>query len=254
MKPEEIAAYIGAAAWLPAIVGMIRHQIMKPKLRLIPNSFGEIGYTSNGPIINFLMAFAVENKDLIIDGLDMVIKHQNGEERNFRWYGLGETISQTSDATGIKEIVSKDQVPLAVKIVTQNLLEKFVRFQEPRYHTGDNVASQALVSRYAFLRQRDPQSYVADLLQSQELETAVRYRQDWFCWREGRYEVTLKPTSMQEFAMVETKFSFELTAENIALLRKNLENVRDDVHQIISTGRVTQIPWQWINAQFVKAS
>lgn len=252
MKPEEIAAYIGAAAWAPSIIGKIREYIVKPNLRLIPNSFGEISYTSSGPIINFQMAFAVESKDLILDGLTVKVAHEDGEERWFQWHGLAETISQVSDATGVKEIVRKDQVPIAIKILTSNLLEKFVRFQEPRYHARDNDLAQPLIALLDFTRQQNPQNYAAEVLRSQPFDAAVRHRQDWFCWKEGRYDVTLVPSALQPFKAIDSRFSFSLSADNIATLRRNLPILRDDLEQIISNGRQTQAPWQWVNVQFRK--
>ena len=56
MKPEEIAAYIGAAAWLPQIAAWIYRSVIKPKLRVIPNQFAEVGFTTYGPIFNVRMA------------------------------------------------------------------------------------------------------------------------------------------------------------------------------------------------------
>ncbi|HQU09324.1 MAG TPA: hypothetical protein PLV25_05120, partial [Opitutales bacterium] len=107
LKPEEIAAYIGAAAWLPQILAWIYRAVVKPKLRVVPNQMAEVGFTSFGPIFNVRIAFFVENRDLIIDGIDLVVRHEGGEERMFRWAGLGETFSEITDAAGNKQIVSK---------------------------------------------------------------------------------------------------------------------------------------------------
>src|SRR5690348_9666774 len=59
MKPEEIAAYIGAAAWLPQIITWLYRGIVRPSVRLVPNQYAEAGFTSLGPIFNLRMAFSV---------------------------------------------------------------------------------------------------------------------------------------------------------------------------------------------------
>jgi len=109
LKPEEIAAYIGAAAWAPQIIAWLYKALIRPKLRVVPGQFGEVGFTNYGPIFNVRMAFFVENHDLIIDGIDITLRHTDGESHEFRWAGLGETFSEITDSSGKKQIVSKDQ-------------------------------------------------------------------------------------------------------------------------------------------------
>jgi hypothetical protein len=169
MSPEEIAAYIGAAAWLPQIATWFYQWFVQPSIRLLPNQYAEAGFSSYGPIFNLRMAFSVENKDVIIDSMTLVLRHQNGESRSLRWAGLGETFSEITDASGNKQIVGRDQSPIAIKVGTQTLLEKFVRFQEPRYHESERPLIQALVAHFNFLKQTTPQNYVNEVLASREL-------------------------------------------------------------------------------------
>mgnify|MGYP007040716840 FL=1 len=169
MKAEELAAYIGAAAWMPQILTWIYRAVTKPKLRIVPDAKGEVGFTTYGPIFNIRMAFFVENRDLIIDGVTLSITHADGDEHEMRWAGLGETFSEITDGKGNRQIVSKDQTPIAIKVPTQALVEKFVRFQEPRFHAADEPTTRALVTHFNFLKQKSPESFVQDVLASKEL-------------------------------------------------------------------------------------
>ena len=169
MKPEEIAAYIGAAAWLPQIATWLYHKFILPSIRIVPNQYAQVGFTSLGSIFNVQMAFSVENKDIIVDGIDIRIRHEDGESRTLRWAGLAETFSEITDAAGNKQVVSREQAPIAIKIGTISLLEKFVRFQEPRYHEADRPLFQALVAHFNYLKQTSPDNYVAEVLKSKEL-------------------------------------------------------------------------------------
>ena len=60
MTPGEIAAYIGAAAWLPQLINVFYKYITKPKLRVFFNNTAEISYTSLGPILNIRMGVLAE--------------------------------------------------------------------------------------------------------------------------------------------------------------------------------------------------
>lgn len=118
---------------------------------------------------NVRMAFLVENRDLIVDGLDLSLRHEDGETRSFRWAGLSETFSEITDSSGNRQIVSKDQSPTAIKVVVQSLLEKFVRFQEPRFHQVDGEKTRALVAQFNFLKQKSPDNFVPEVLLSKSI-------------------------------------------------------------------------------------
>jgi hypothetical protein len=251
LKPEEIAAYIGAAAWLPQILVWIYRATVYPRLRVVPDQRAEVGFTNFGPIFNVRMAFFVENRDLIIDGIDLIFRHEGGEERIFRWAGLGETFSEITDAAGNKQIVSKDQTPIAIKVATQSLLEKFVRFQEPRFHAADGLTTKALVSHFNFLKQKSPDAFVQPVLESKEYFSVVEQRKKWFCWKPGRYELTLKPSSPQKFKLVGSTFAFELQEVDVDLLRRNVPLVDTEIKNIIMSNvpdtKPDQLTWQWAN-------
>ena len=251
MKPEELAAYIGAAAWLPQIAVWIYRAVVKPKLRVVPDQVAEVGFTTYGPIVNLRMAFFVENLDLIIDGVELLVRHEDGEGRVFRWAGLGETFSEITDAAGNKQIISKDQTPIAVKVVVQALLDRFVRFQEPRFHEVDAAATRALVGHFNFLKQKSPDSFVPEALESREYFAVIDARQKWFHWKPGHYDLSLKPSSPQHFNLVDANFSFELSAEDIEHLRKNLPVIATELRNVICSNlqdyKPVPVHWQWAN-------
>jgi hypothetical protein len=171
-KPDEIAAYIGAAAWLPQILTWLYNKLSKPKVIIVPDKTAEIGFTRFGPIFNLRMAIASENRDVIINSLEMILTHEDGETRKFLWSGFSETFSEITDEDGRRQVVSRDQTPIALKISTQILTEKFFRFQEPRYHEQDRKFTIPLVEHFKFLKSQtpnDPHEYVKKTLESKEL-------------------------------------------------------------------------------------
>ncbi len=251
MRPEEIAAYIGAAAWLPQIGAWIYRWFVRPSIRIVPNPYAEAGFTSYGPIFNLRMAFSVENKDIVIDGMSLVLRHEDGETRTLRWAGLGETFSEITDAAGNKQVVGRDQSPIAIKVGTQTLLEKFVRFQEPRYHESDRPLIQALVAHFNFLKQTKPQGYVAEVLSSKELFALLEARGKSFWWKPGRYDFEVQLTSPQKFHLVSPYFHFELTTNDVERLKSNIITSEIDIKNIISSNlpdfQVQPVNWNWAN-------
>jgi hypothetical protein len=255
LKPEELAAYIGAAAWVPQIFTWVYNALLKSKLRIVPDQTAEIGFTSVGPIFNVRMAFFVEGRDLIIDGINLLVRHEGGEVREFRWAGLGEKFSEITDAAGNKQIISKDQTPIAIKVVTQSLLDKFVRFQEPRYHAADNIAARALVSQFNFLKQKFPDGCVGEVQSTREYCSLVQHRQDWFWWKPGRYNVTITPSSPQKFEIIDARFAFTLQEAEIDILKRNLPIVEIDIKNTINSNLPNPdyqpVNWQWANVSLI---
>ena len=83
MTAAELAAYIGAAAWLPQIVSWVHRWFVTPKITIIPDRYADVGFTSYGPIFNVRMAFASDRKDAIIDGFELVVQHTDGDVGHF---------------------------------------------------------------------------------------------------------------------------------------------------------------------------
>lgn len=150
MTAAEIAAYIGAAAWLPQIALWAYRYFANASITIVPNRYAEVGFTSYGPIFNVRMALSVDRKDVIVDGFELTFQHADGETRTFRWSGLNETFSEIRDDAGNRQVVSRDQVPIALKIGTESLIEKFGRFQEPRYHEAVRPALSNLIAHLNF--------------------------------------------------------------------------------------------------------
>ena len=66
---ENITLYLsilGALAWLPEIIKLIKNIINKPKISIISDKNLELGFTLYGPIINLGLAFSSERKDALI--------------------------------------------------------------------------------------------------------------------------------------------------------------------------------------------
>ena len=59
MTPVEIAAYIGAGAWIPQIISWIYKRMSHPIVKIVADSQAEIGYSYYGPIFNLNLTISV---------------------------------------------------------------------------------------------------------------------------------------------------------------------------------------------------
>jgi len=259
MTPAELAAYIGATAWLPHIAAWTYRWFATPKITILPDRYAEVGFTSYGPIFNVRMVFASDRKDAIIDGFELVVRHEDGDVRTFRWSGLSETFSEIRDDAGYRQgTMGRDQTPIALKIGTESLVEKFVRFQEPRYHETIQPALSSLVAQFNFLKRSGTSDYVSQVLASKELFELNDVRQDSFWWKAGRYEATIKLSSPRKFRLTRSQFAFDLTSNHIDQLRQNLDMLTTEMRNVIESNlpdfQAQLINWNWAYADIQKIS
>jgi hypothetical protein len=257
MTPTEIIAYIGATAWLPQIVTWIYRIVVQPIVTIVPDKYAEVGFTSYGPIFNMRMAFSAENKALIIDGFELVLRHSDGDTYTLRWAGLNETFSEITDATGNRQVIGRDQTPIALKIGTESLIEKFVRFQEPRYHETDRPVISNLIAHVNFLKRSKPEDYVSPAISSKELFSVLETRQKAFWWKSDHYQVAFRLSSPKKFKLTHSQFNFELTSLDIDRLKENITTLEIELKDVISSNlpdfKKEAINWNWANVNVHKS-
>jgi hypothetical protein len=253
MNPAEIAAYVGAGAWIPQIATWIYKGLVRPVITLVPETQAQVGFTSYGPIFNLQLALSAERGNAIVDGMEAVIRHSDGVVKTFRWSGLNETFSEIRDETGNRQqTIGRDQTPIALKVGTASLIEKFVRFQEPRYHETIRPLFSALVARFRHLQRTDA-SYVSTTLQTKELFDLLEARTQSFWWKAGKYTVEFRLSSPSKIRFPRGRLCFELSPADIELLRQNLHVIKTELENIIKSNlpdfQSEPINWNWANVE-----
>lgn len=109
-------AILGALAWTPHLIDMIKKWITKAKIRVITQKSAEIGFSTFGPIINIRLAFSVDHRDIVISDMKIRLKHESGEEKLFEWQGITQQVGKmTAPGAGVMPIEKENSV-LAVKL------------------------------------------------------------------------------------------------------------------------------------------
>jgi hypothetical protein len=249
MTPAEIAAYIGAAAWLPIVIGWLYKVFVKPKVTIIPAEFPEIGFSTLGPILNVRMAITAARKTAIIDSIDLLLSHQDGDSRKFHWSGMTEQVSQIVDDVGAaRQRIQKETDPIAFVVGTESVSVKYVRFQDPSFHEEMQPAVDALVEKAHFLKKQN-QFFHAEILRSQEFDNVKRGWARQFPWKTGKYIVTFSVSSPHRLKLEQIKLEFELNDTDIEILKQNFA-VNENYHRAIfrqfedGTPQPT-LQWNW---------
>lgn len=219
----EIAAFVGAAAWLPQAITWIYKAATRPTLAVLPDAAAEIGFTSYGPIFNVRLALAVDKKDIVITKLSIKLVHENGERRELSWRGMTETLSSIRDKSGIQQgVFEKEHPAIALKVNTAGLVNQYFRFQEDRFHGHVEPVQQAAVEHLDYLRSSD-EDYHDVFLRSERFRELVDACKGSFWWQAGKYRMTFEVESTQKPKMARNTLAFSLKKADVDALRGNLE-------------------------------
>lgn len=256
-SPAEIAAYVGAAAWLPQIGAWIYRVLIRPVVRIIPERQVQIGYTTYGPIFNIRMAIAADRRDAVIEHLEVRLTHEQGDTHAFSWASFSETFSEISDTQGNRQKVERDQPAIALKVSTALLLDKFVRFQDAGYHDRHRAPIDSAVAHQTFLRanESDAAAVGRALLASKEFHALLEFYRSEFWWKPGRYNATFAIKSSNKARLERDSFRFILAQHDVDSLRKNVGLMDANYSNIVMAGtpgyEPKQVGWNWQTVPFM---
>jgi hypothetical protein len=246
-SPSEIAAYVGAAAWLPQIAKWVWNRFEKPSLDIVSAPSVEIGYTTFGPIVNFTVAVSSERRDALIVKMTATLVHEAGDQHHLTWRFLNERMQQIRSPAGETSEVTKNQPAVALRVSTLQLTEKLIGFQDPEFLTQGQSYTAEIESQYTHLRQEggDP---LNSLLRSREFTTAQQHFRDSMFWRTGAYTLSVNLHEVRLKEPFSKMFSFNLTSSQVEKLRANAELLESAMRQRFheGAGNPPDVFWNWV--------
>lgn len=251
MTGTELAAYIGAAAWVPHVGRWIYDAVVVPDVTIIANKQAEISFTSFGPIFNLSLAISADRRDALLDKIEIHLVHEGGDTHQLSWEGMQENLSQISNQKGERAVVEKQQPAIALKIPTIALVERFVRFQEGPFHNKYQSKYKELEDQLDFMKQKGGE-FAEELIAGKEFHSLMEFFKESFWWKSGKYTVEFSVASPKRVKLQPLRFEFELSSQNIDRLQKNLENVNAFASEVIrsvedSDHKFAEIDWSWQN-------
>ncbi|WP_154048469.1 hypothetical protein [Thiomonas intermedia] len=254
MSAADWLAYVGAAAWAPPIISWIHGYYSKPVISVYPANAAEIGFTALGPIFNLGFVFNCENKKSLITEFNLTITHEDGAIRNFSWASINETLSEITDAFGGRQTVSRTQAPVALKVVTENLVDKIIRSTEVKFKDEMEPLNRMLLDKINQTNLTSPDDFIAQISSTAEYKKFMRTREQWFWWRAGRYGVDVSIGSPNKVAFKRCSFEFRLEALDVDILKSNINLLDLDSKNAIlrhfagvSQNDAPEPRWKWLN-------
>ena len=247
MSPEEIAAYIGAAAWLPQIISWIYKSFSKPNLKLISSPTLELGYTTLGPIINLTSSISAERRDALIDKITLQVVHEKGDKRILTWSFLNEKQQEMRNLKGETVEITKNQTAIALKVPTIALVEKLIGFQDVEFQTNFKLHINKISELQSFLKKDNPNPS-EKIFASKEFSDFLDFFKNQMYWKEGKYNLSVVIREVRLRNPYIENFYFTLSKNNVDRLHENCSKLEKDlkVSLNVSTDESDLPKWNWI--------
>ncbi|MEN6372704.1 MAG: hypothetical protein ABFD64_11915 [Armatimonadota bacterium] len=256
MTATDIAAYIGAAAWLPPIAYGIYRWLTKPIVQIAPEMQFELGFTNLGPIFNIRLALSASKMDTIIDRIWVELHHEGGDTHRLAWTGMRETFSEITDSAGNKQRVEKDQPAIALKLATPLLTEKIIRFQDLDFHSRLRPILGALIEHEAYLKSQND-DYQQIIMASAQMFKFLEFYRSSFWWKTGKYIIQFVIESRDNAILKKEAFSFELEQYDVDALQQNVNLVKVNIENAVKSSQPDfepyNVSWAWRIIPLVKS-
>ncbi|OEF08656.1 hypothetical protein [Vibrio genomosp. F10] len=253
MKLIDWIAVLGALAWLPHVIALIRNYFTKPEVRIITQKHAELGFTTFGPIFNMRVAFAVKNRDLVVSNFRIKVIHESGEEKTYEWQGLKTQVLEMHTNDGTIPYEKKNSV-LAIKLNQKDVEERIIQCQEISYIAGKKAIEDVAIKRLSFDRTQDDYDPIK-FVTCQESIDVYNYIKHAFSWKSGKYKVVFEIESPEEFTLVDNEYEFSLLPIDIEELEKNKSNIEQEyINAFVPNDheKYKKIFWNWRNPSLYK--
>lgn len=251
MAIQDIAAFVGAAAWLYPLYVIIKKELTKPIIKLIPTATIEMGYTTLGPIINLSCAISTEKKDAIIERIEFEIRHHDGDTHILTWKTLDEIQYQIKSITGERGTIEKSQTAIALKVSTTMLSEKKIGFWDNKYQEQTQHGVNKLMKQFYHLRKINTPGIYNELFQTKEFTDLNGIFVNGIYWKIGNYTAKLLifVSSLSKPFMED--FYFSLDNKDIDSLKENIQFFEQSLRNAL-TGEGSPAVWNWIYPKLEK--
>lgn len=253
----DLAAVIGALAWLPPIFIVIRSWVTKPTIRVITQPAPEVGFTAVGPIINLRVALTVTHKDIVITAIRLRVIHESGEESFFAWRGIVQRMG-TFNYPQIGAVpFEKESGVLALKVSLKDIEERFIRFQNIEYLEQKAELDTLSVKKLAYLRQA-PTFDAKEFLKGQEMNDVYSFIRQSFSWKPGGYRMQVLLESPDAFTTLDDEYTFTLSPLQVKNLSDNLRHIEqsylNELVPRLPDAPESQISWNWVYPEMQRSN
>ncbi len=270
MNYIEIAAYLGAAAWLPPAFQLFRNITTKPHVLLFPETiaYAGIGYTTYGPIVNLNLSLLSKHKDCLIRNIKLILRHQSGTLNELDWRGgITETAFHTTNLRGLKEnTFEKEYKPIAHYLEKNKLLERAIRFRDKGFEQRKRgltatakKALQTKISQFIDSESGLSDTQINELVKLEQVQELIEFYKNYSFWQEGAYMLSFTIESEESTNFQKESFDFTVDSSSIKLLNNNKPHCETDVINEIRYATqkepdCTNPSWNWCDLRLTTSN
>ncbi len=245
MQILDVLSILGALAWVPPIISLFIKISKRPKISIFSNKQLEVGYTSFGPILNVNLAFLGENKNVLVNKMELQLIHENNETQHFTWEWFEEIMLQT-DSPGGPIPHRKNQQAIAIKIEKDQLVEKKIGFHQNNFKAEDNKLRKEVIENYLNILKNNQE--ISQLKITNPYNQLVDHYKNDFGWRIGVYTVVIKLYILEKKIPFEHKFKFQLDNIDVRALETNINLCMSLVEKdFVNSDKELKGNWVWRN-------
>ncbi|XOV93506.1 MAG: hypothetical protein ACFHWX_02115 [Bacteroidota bacterium] len=244
MKTFEILAVLGALAWIYPLAVLLRNILSRTKIEILNHKELEVGFTTNGPIVNMDVAFSSRNKDAFVKSVSIKLEHENKENLELKWEWFEEVLMELDIPDSGIVPYRKNQKAIAIKVPTGTLVEKKIGFQNRKFKSeyskifSDTNQKQINIS--------DNDQNIEQLKTSNEYNDFLNLFKNHFPWKKGKYSGVIKVEIAERKKVFTQDFSFELTTLDIKNLELNITTCQKLVEMhFVKLDKEFKTVWKW---------
>jgi len=242
----DIAAWLGAGAWLVPITVLVYKYCIKATIKIIPDTACEIGYTVNGPIFNIRLAIESKYKSSYMDDITLLLCHENGAKHSFKWVGIKRIFSEIRGLDGQHQVIERNDRPVCLHLAANVMLEdNLFRFNEQKFSQEGEVLVKEMQVKKEVLEKNNP-DYRSELMRSSEFHNLTTFIEQRLFWQVGRYTGSFEISTHKPYKSEHTSFKFSLSQDQIHTLSKNIPITKEYIESITSTQSAKIFVWKWI--------
>lgn len=244
-----VTGVIGAAAWIPPVVSVIRSFFKRPLVTVIPSHYVTVGFTELGPVLNIKVAIT-SNQDVLINNVQLNVKHESGANFLFRWHEVVEVKGQMIFPGAANQPVFQETEAIAMKILPSDFKDVELRNRSATHtETCRKLWRDWTVDRRRQMNLGEYDSAV--FFASRAVQDMVAYLRSQMVWRSGRYSVQIEMDSKTPSTFDVPALEFELSEYDIVLMQENCDNMSKYMrnaclHDSARQEEFEQLSWHWL--------
>jgi hypothetical protein len=199
------------------------------------------------------LARLVEKKDTILNNFSVNFTHESGASYTFDWDGLSEDISEIQNPAGPPTSIRKTSLPLVVKVLHTGVAQVLVRYQHEKFKENSKKPMDNAYEQFKLLKaagKLKTEQDVEELISTKEYDTVIKLLNSEFIWLAGKYTVIFEFNSPHKITYKKNEYVFELSQEDINVLKENIETVKVDLIEVVKVNVIKdykrkEVIWNW---------